>query len=576
MSFDGLFTYAITKELKDTLVGGKIAKIHQPYKYDLILQVRVNGKNQKLFISAHPNYARMHITGESYDNPSEPPMFCMLLRKHLEGGVIENIEQLDVERIVIIDIKSRNELGDLTEKRLMIEIMGRHSNIILLDKERGMILDSIKHLSPAVNRHRTVLPGNTYVLPPSQEKANPFSADEETLLKKLDFHGGKLDQQLVERFSGLSPLFAKEVLHKAGLVNRMSLPKAFLSLIEGIRAGDYTPSIMVTEKKEIFYMISLTHLDSRENKTFSTLSELLDRYYYGKSERDRVKQQGHDFERFILNERKKNISKIKKLKSTLEDAEKANKFQLFGELLTANLYNVKKGDKEAEVINYYDESGGFVTIPLSTLKTPSENAQSYFQKYQKAKKSISFVEEQIRLADAEVVYFDGLLQQMESAAPRDIEEIREELIEGGYLRQRQTKGTKKKKVLKPVLEHYLSSDGMEIIVGKNNKQNEFLTNRVAARDDVWFHTKDIPGSHVVIRSKTPSDETILEAANLAAYFSKAKNSSSVPVDYTAIRYVKKPSGSKPGFVIYDNQQTVFVTPDEDLVFRLRKGTSKGV
>lgn len=414
MSFDGLFTYAITKELRDTLVGGKIAKIHQPYKYDLLLQIRINGKNQKLFISAHPSYARMHITEESYDNPSEPPMFCMLLRKHLEGGVIENIEQLDVERIIIIDIKSRNELGDLTEKRLMIEIMGRHSNIILLDKERGMILDSVKHLSPAVNRHRTVLPGNTYVLPPSQEKENPFSADEGMLLKKLDFHGGKLDQQLVEKFAGLSPLFASEVLHKAGLVNRMSLPKAFLSLIDGIRAGDFTPSIMITEKKEIFYMIYLTHIESKEHKKFSTLSELLDRYYYGKSERDRVKQQGHDLERFILNEQKKNVKKIKKLQSTLDDAEKANKFQLYGELLTANLHSVKKGDKEVEVINYYDENGGSVTIPLNTLKTPSQNAQAYFLKYQKAKNSISFVEEQIRLSDAEVIYFDGLLQQMES------------------------------------------------------------------------------------------------------------------------------------------------------------------
>ncbi|HZH60901.1 MAG TPA: NFACT family protein, partial [Metabacillus sp.] len=219
MSFDGLFTYTITEELKKSLINGKITKIHQPYKYDLIFQVRSGGKNYKLFLSAHPSYARLHLTNESYENPSEPPMFCMLLRKHLEGGVIERIDQPGLERIVIIDVRSRNELGDVTVKRLMIEIMGRHSNIILVDKERDMILDSVKHLSPAVNRHRTVLPGQTYVLPPDQGKANPFEADEELLLRKLDFNSGKIDQQIVQHFSGISPLFAREVTHRAGLIN---------------------------------------------------------------------------------------------------------------------------------------------------------------------------------------------------------------------------------------------------------------------------------------------------------------------------------------------------------------------
>lgn len=571
MSFDGLFTYTIAKELKEGLQNGKITKIHQPYKYDLIFQIRAGGKNHRLFLSAHPSYARIHLTNESYENPSEPPMFCMLLRKHLEGGIIEHIEQLDMERIIILDIKSRNELGDLTEKRLMIEIMGRHSNIILVDKDRDMILDSVKHLSPAVNRHRTVLPGQPYVLPPQQGKVNPFEAEEETFLKKLDFNSGKLDAQLVQQFAGISPLFAKEVIYRAGLVNRSTVPKTFITMINELRDNKIQPQIFYKNNRETFYMMNLTHLESTEAKTFSSVSELLDRYYYGKAERDRVKQQGNDLERFIVNEKKKNENKIKKLEATLDQAEKANQYRIYGELLTANIFAVKKGDKTAQVNNYYDENNGVVIIPLDPQKTPSENAQKYFSKYQKAKNSIEVVQQQIEIARSEIQYFEGLIQQIESASPRDIEEIREELMEGGYLKQRQSRNLKKKKSLKPVLEHYLSSDGTEIVVGKNNKQNEYLTNKLAARDDVWFHTKDIPGSHVVIRSKHPSETTILEAANIAAYFSKAKNSSSVPVDFTAIRHVKKPSGSKPGYVIYDNQQTVYVTPNEDLVFRLRKG-----
>ncbi len=571
MSFDGLFTYTITEELKTVLLNGKITKIHQPYKYDLIFQVRSGGKNHKLFLSAHPSYARIHLTNESYENPSEPPMFCMLLRKHLEGGVIEYIEQPGMERMITIDVRSRNELGDVTVKRLMIEIMGRHSNIILIDKERDMILDSVKHLSPAVNRHRTVLPGHSYVLPPDQGKLNPFEADEEVILKKLDFNSGKIDQQIVQQFAGISPLFAKEVTHRAGLVNRKTIPGAFLSLVSDIKENKVTPSIYEQNQKELFYMIHLSHLANGNEKTFSSISELLDRYYYGKAERDRVKQQGNDLERFMVNEKKKNEKKIKKLTTTLDQAEKASEFQLYGELVTANIYAIKKGDKVAEVINYYDEENQTITIPLDVQKTPSENAQKYFLKYQKAKNSVEVVHEQIQLAQAEIDYFEGLIQQIESASPKDIEEIREELIEGGYLKQRQSRNIKKKKNLKPVLEHYLSTDKTEIIVGKNNKQNEYLTNKLAARDDIWLHTKDIPGSHVVIRSQNPSEQTIVEAANIAAYFSKAKNSSSVPVDFTAIRHVKKPSGSKPGFVIYDNQQTVYVTPNEDLVFQLRKG-----
>ncbi|WP_129726825.1 Rqc2 family fibronectin-binding protein [Ectobacillus funiculus] len=568
MSFDGLFTRAITKEVQESLSSGRISKIYQPSKYEILLHIRARGKNHKLLLSAHPTYARMHITAQSYDSPALPPMFCMLLRKHLEGGIIESIEQQELERIVHITVRSRNEIGDESQKTLIVEIMGRHSNIILIDTATNLILDSVKHLSPAVNRHRTVFPGYEYVAPPAQHKVNPFTIEtKEQFLLQLDFMSGKMDKQLVDRFAGLSPLFAKEIITRAGLVNEQTLPPVFFDLLHTLKEHRYEPEMITGDNKEYFYMLPLSHVTG-ESKRFATLSELLDRFFFGKAERDRVKQQGHDLEKFISNELEKNKKKLGKLQQTLQDAEKAGEYQLHGELLTANMYALQKGMTEIEVMNYYDENGTMVTIALDPLKTPSENAQSYFSKYQKARNSVSIIEEQIMKTEEEIVYFDALLQQMESASQRDIEEIREELAEEGYIRSRTKQ--KKQKPSKPVLDTYVSSDGIEIFVGKNNKQNDYLTNKLARRDEIWLHTKDIPGSHVLIRDVEPSEQTLHEAAILAAYFSKAKSSSSVPVDFTKIRHVKKPSGAKLGFVTYDNQQTLYVTPDEDVVLKLKK------
>lgn len=572
MSFDGLFTNAIVAELVRSLKGGRINKVQQPYKNEVMLIIRSGGVNHKLLLSAHPSYARVQLTKEDYDNPSEPPMFCMLLRKHIEGHIIEDIYQVGTDRIIIFEIRGRNEIGDISHKQLIVEIMGRHSNIVLVDKNSSLILDSVKHVSFAVNRYRAILPGQTYILPPEQHKQNPFTSTEDDILKVLDFNAGKLDKQLVDHFSGVSPLFAKEVIFKSGIANRMTVPKTFLALIGRLKQHEITPAITVYSGKEAFYILPLEHLKG-ETKTFATVSEMLDRYYFGKAERDRVKQYAHDLERFILNEKEKNEKKLIKLEQTLKDAEQANQFQRFGELLTANLYAIKKGMTEIEVVDYYDEAGSTVVITLNPRKTPSENAQKYFSKYQKAKSAKKVVVEQMQLTRVEADYFDSLLQQVQSASAKDIEEIREELVDGGYIRERQKKSRKKDRNHKPNLDHFLSSNGTEIIVGKNNKQNDYLTNKLAARDEIWLHTKDIPGSHVVIRSKEPTEQTILEAANLAAYYSKARNSSSVPVDYTKVRYVKKPNGAKPGFVIYENQQTLYVTPNEELVLTLMKNHS---
>ncbi|WP_254505760.1 Rqc2 family fibronectin-binding protein [Bacillus altitudinis] len=569
MSFDGIFTYGMTNELQETLTGGRISKIHQPYKHELIFHIRSKGKNHKLLLSAHPSYARVQLTEHHDDNPSEPPMFCMLLRKHLEGGFIERFEQIGLDRVIVLHVRSRNEIGDEQTRKLYIEIMGRHSNLILVEDETEQIIDGLKHLSPSVNSYRTVLPGHQYLLPPAQQKLNPFDVTKEDILKHLRFQEGKIANQIVDTFSGVSPLFAKEAVHRAGLANQETIPSTLLEMFQLIQAHSFTPQLTRKDGKEYFYLLELQHVDG-DMKTFDSLSELLDRFYFGKAERDRVKQQAADLERFVANEKKKNENKLKKLTRTLEESQNAHKYQLYGELLTANIYAIKKGDKEATVINYYDEEGGEITIPLKTNKTPSENAQAYFTKYQKAKNAVEAVNEQIERTHEEIVYFDELIQQLSSASPKDLEEIREELVEGKYLRPKQKRNAKKKKPSTIQLEAYESSQGVPILVGKNNKQNEYLTTKAAARDEIWLHTKDIPGSHVVIRHKAPDEQTLLEAAQIAAYFSKAKESSSVPVDYTKIRHVKKPNGAKPGFVTYDQQQTLFVTPDEDVVLKLRK------
>ncbi len=433
MSFDGLFTREITNELSLALKGGRINKIQQPFPNELLMVIRANGKNQRLLLSIHPSYARVQLTNEVYENPNEPPMFCMLMRKHLEGFILEDIRQIELDRIIVFEVKGRNELGDISYKQLIIEIMGRHSNIILVDKERQMILDSIKHVSFAVNTHRAILPGQPYILPPQQDKVSPFGLTDEEILKRLDFNAGKLDKQLVSSFAGISPLFAKEIVHRAGLANRVTLPKSFLTVLNEIEKHDYQPAITVSEGKESFYLFPLQSLRG-ESKTFASLSEMLDRFYFGKAVKDRVKQQATDLLRFIINEKEKNEKKIKKLEATIVEAEKANEYQLFGELLTANLFAVQKGMKEIEVINYYDEDGASVTIPLDPQKSPSENAQKYFSKYQKAKNALDIVHGQIELARDEVTYFESLLQQVETASTRDIEEIREELVEGGYIR----------------------------------------------------------------------------------------------------------------------------------------------
>ncbi|MBM7563520.1 Rqc2 family fibronectin-binding protein [Paenibacillus sacheonensis] len=606
MALDGIVTRAVADELQ-ACVGARIHKIHQPSPHDLVLQIRGGGIQGRLLLSANPTYPRVHWSEQSFVNPMEAPMFCMLMRKYCEGAVIEAVRQVGNERILHLDVRQRDELGDTFQKRIVIELMGRHSNIILLDAATETIHDGIHHVTPSISSFRVVMPGTAYVSPPEQGKRDPFSIlNEQEFTDALHAAGTALlhppmpdedsihfgtapkavpaesltpDKLIVAAFSGLSPLLAKEIVYRGTAGEApITLPNGldelqltsgtlwpiFNELMTQFRTRKYEPQIVALSGgsgKSAFSVTALTHL-SGDTSAFATVSACLEAFYGDKAQRDTVKQRVSDLIRFLQNERNKNEKKVEKLEETLREAREADKFRILGELLTASLHAVQRGDTSVELANYYEEDMPLVTITLDPQLTPSQNAQRLFKKYAKFRNSQTVVAEQMELAEREIQYLASLLQQLDSASLADIEEIREELVDQGYMRQRVKRGAKKKKPKQPALLCYTSSEGLPIYVGKNNTQNDFLTNKVAGPNDTWLHTKDIPGSHVVIRGNAFNDSTLEEAAMLAAQFSQARSSSMVPVDYTLIRHVKKPSGAKPGFVIYDHQKTLFITPDE--------------
>lgn len=582
MALDGIVTRAIVHELQ-ACVGARINKIHQPSDNDIVIHFRGHMGTKRLLLSANPTYPRVHFTESQFLNPQEAPMFCMLLRKHCEGGMIEAVSQVGLERIIHIDIRQRDELGDVASKRIVIELMGRHSNIILLDPGAGTQLDGIHHVTPAISSYRVVMPGFAYTEPPQQHKLNPLEVGQD---KFLDLAQAALEPAvpgwMVEAFSGLSPLIAQEIMGRAAALKRgaaegneppleQALWQAFSALMEQVRSGRFTPVSGENDKgKSVFSAVALSLIKPETLKSYDSISICMEAYYGDKAERDTVKQKVGDLLRFLQNERNKNIKKLANLKEDQAEAGGAEKLKIWGELLLPSLHQISKGDTEAVLVNYYDEDQGMVTIPLDPLLTPSENAQRYFKKYNKFKNSLAVIDEQLQKTQDELAYIEEVLQQLSFASMNDIEEIREELTQQGYLRDRGRKnGKKKKKNGSPTLHVYTSSEGIEIYVGKNNLQNEYITNRLGGAGETWLHTKDIPGSHVLIRAAEYGEATLAEAAQLAACFSQAKESSSVPVDYTLIRHVRKPSGAKPGFVIYDHQKTLIVNPDEAVVKRLK-------
>ena len=559
MTFDGLFTHAMIHELNQTLQNGRVTKISQPYPNEVILTIRANRTNYPVLLSANPRYARFQITQIPYTNPAVPTNFTMMLRKYLEGAKLLEIKQLDNDRVVYFEFLTRNELGDELPILLSAEIMGRYSNVILINQSTNKIIDTIKHVGMDQNRYRTLLPGATYRQPPTQNKENPFEQESNTFEKLIQKYPNRevLADSLLKQYQGISrdnALALADKLHTSN--NYIQAFNDFLAMTE-----DPIPT-MNGNSFSIF-------TDNPNDKKFTTLSEMLDVFYHTKANRDRVQQQGGQLLHVIRKNLQRNKKKLKKLSNELKATENADEYRIKGEVLTTYLYQIKRGMTKITLPNFYDNNKE-ITISLSNQLSSSQNAQKYFKKYQKLKNAVTFVNEQIELTKKEVAYLEEIQTQIELATPADLNDIKTELQQEGYIKKKQQKSkhSSRVKINKP--ESFIASDGTEILVGKNNLQNEKLTLHTAKKTDIWLHAKNIPGSHVIIKSNNPSDETLFEAAMLAAYFSKFRSSANVPIDYVQVKNIRKPNGSKPGFVIYEGQKTLTVTPTEDFVLELRQ------
>ena len=544
MSFDGFFLHHMTEELRRELLGGRIQKINQPFEQELVLQIRSNRQSHKLLLSAHSVFGRVQLTDTTFENPAVPNTFIMVMRKYLQGAVIEAIQQVENDRILEISVSNKNEIGDSVAVTLVIEIMGKHSNIILLDKASDKIIEAIKHVGFSQNSYRTILPGSTYVAPPQTSSLNPFTVGDEKLFEIL--HTEDLEpKRLQQIFQGLGRDTATE------LSGRLTADK--LKTFRAFFASPTQPSL--TEKSFSAQLFS----DSKTQ--LSTLSELLDTFYKDKAERDRVNQQASELIRRVENELEKNRKKLGKQEEELLATENAEEFRQKGELLTTFLHQVPNDQEQVELDNYY--TGEKIIISLDKALTPNQNAQRYFKRYQKLKEAVKHLTSLIEETRTTILYLESVETALAQASLTEIAEIREELIQTGFIRRRQREKIQKRQ--KP--EKYLATDGQTIIlVGRNNLQNDELTFKMAKKDELWFHAKDIPGSHVVITGNLqPSDEVKTDAAELAAYFSKARLSNLVQVDMIETRKLNKPTGGKPGFVTYTGQKTLRVTPNEEKI-----------
>ena len=550
MSFDGFFLHHMVEELRRELVNGRIQKINQPFEQELVLQIRSNRQSHRLLLSAHPVFGRIQLTQTTFENPAQPSTFIMVLRKYLQGALIESIEQVENDRIVEITVSNKNEIGDHIQATLIIEIMGKHSNILLVDKSSHKILEVIKHVGFSQNSYRTLLPGSTYIAPPSTESLNPFTIKDEKLFEILQTQETTA-KNLQSLFQGLGRDTANE-LEKILVSDKLSTFRNFFS-------QETKPCLTETSFSPIPFA-------NQVGEPFTSLSDLLDTYYKDKAERDRVKQQASELIRRVENELQKNRHKLKKQEKELLATDNAEEFRQKGELLTTFLHQVPNDQDQVILDNYYTNQP--ITIALDKALTPNQNAQRYFKRYQKLKEAVKYLTDLIEETKATILYLESVETVLNQAGLEEIAEIREELIQTGFIRRRQREKIQKRK--KP--EQYLASDGKTIIyVGRNNLQNEELTFKMARKEELWFHAKDIPGSHVVISGNLdPSDEVKTDAAELAAYFSQGRLSNLVQVDMIEVKKLNKPTGGKPGFVTYTGQKTLRVTPDPKKISSMKK------
>lgn len=570
MALDALCVGCLTQEINALIEGGRIDRIHQPEKDEITLGIRTFGGNYSLVLSAGAANPRVHFTDKKKKNPISAPLFCMLLRKHLSGAKIKSVRQVGFERIIVIDAEGYDELGDLTTKHLIVEIMGRHSNIILTNDEMK-IIDSVKHVDITISSVRQVLPGVKYELPPAQDKL-PLSEYEG---QELSLPVGMLSKALISAISGISPLTAREIIyeaygvadmHTAEVTDTRKLYNAISAFREKLEKGEFSPCIIKdTSAKKIvdFSCVDIGQYEGlMEIEKYESMNSLLDSFYSERDALERMKQKTADITKLLHTLLERAYKKRLILEGTINDAKNKDTYKMYGDLLTANVYAIEKGAKFAEVENFYDPDYKKIKINLDINLTAAENAQRYYKKYNKAKTAETEATAQQQDNDYKIEYLESTLASLDNCTcEEDVNAIRTELAGEGYLKKASV--GKNKKTGKSMPMHFISPDGFHIYVGKNNTQNDELTLKFANSQDLWFHTKQIHGSHVIIKlgiDKDVPEGTILQAAQLAAYYSKARESNQVPVDYTAIKNVKKPKGAKPGMVIYDFYNTLYVTP----------------
>ncbi|MCX0290531.1 NFACT RNA binding domain-containing protein [Lactobacillus kullabergensis] len=560
MAFDGLFIHSLLNDVKPKIVNSRLSKIYQPFEQDLVLTFRKDRKNIQLLLSANAQYPRFYITEQTIANPDKAPTFVMVLRKYLEGSILQSIDQLEVDRIVNFSFSNRNELGDQVQLVLSLELMGRHSNVILYDQKSGRIIDLLKRINPDENRVRLLLPKAKYELPPLISGIDGFKMTEK------EFSQRSINSNPEKFASQIGGLDRDDRQELAGYLEddfSYSSFKTFMAQFN--KKGAFilkTPN----NKRKIFPYLPY-HLDLIKESSDPDINHALDNFYQYQSNQDWVRQKSSQIERVVKNEHKKLAKKIVKLQKQLDQAENSEGYRIRGEILNANLAQVKPGMTEIELPNYY-ENNQPLKIKLDAALSPARNGQKYFTKYKKLRDSIKHVKEQIKIAQDNLNYFDTIQTAIDNAEPQDIDQINEELMNQGYIKKPQ-KPRRKKKITEKNLNKFRISSGKTVLVGKNNLQNDWLTLKKANKTDIWFHVKNIPGSHVILQSDQATEEDISETAEIAAYFSKAKNSAHVQVDYVQDKRVKKPNGAKPGFVIYTGQNSIEVTPEKDRVLSKR-------
>lgn len=571
MAFDGITIANIVSELNHTITGGKINKIAQPENDELIITIKNQRQQYRLFLSASASLPLIYLTEANKPSPLTAPNFCMLLRKHIGSGKILSVTQPGMERIIRFTIEHLNELGDLCIKYLIVEIMGKHSNIIFCN-ENDQIIDSIKHVSAHMSSVREVLPGRPYFIPVTQEKKNPLELTEDILSNEILSRPVATSKALYTGITGISPLMSEEICHRANIdggiptdglssLEKLHLSHTFLSLLEDIKSESFTPNIVYQGREPVeFAPFPLTQYEDLETVEYPSISQVLETYYAEKNIVTKMRQKSVDLRKIVQTALDRNLKKYQIQQKQMKDTEKKEKYRIWGELINTYGYGLEPGVKSMEALNYYTNEN--ITIPLDPTLTPQENAKKYFDKYSKMKRTAEALDHLLQETKSEIEHLESISASLDIALSEDdLAQIKEEMIEYGYIRRKYTGGKKIKITSKPF--HYLSSDGYHIYVGKNNFQNEELSFKFATGNDWWFHAKGQPGSHVIVKTNGEElpDRTFEEAGRLAAYFSRGRQAPKVEIDYTQKKNLRKPNGAKPGFVVYYTNYSLLIEPD---------------